>query len=348
VHTNYSDGLGSVLEVATAASAAGIDFVIITDHETLQPLADGWEGYHGGCLVLVGAETRVHEGHILALNVPPDHRLAYTGAAAAIECIRKAGGIAFFLPDEDSHFAWNRLRHLPFAGMEVVNLHNLARQAASLPSVIFFACRYFLRGPMAALAQLALRPDGELALWDRLAGERPTSGIASVDAHSRIRLSRHLEIQFPGYRESFRMVQTHILLRASLTGDPVVDRDHIYRALAAGETQLVLARGEEARGVRFWAQLEELAASVGDGIVEGPGLQLCATTGGPCCLLRLFHDGRRVDQQVGREARFASRGPGRYRLEIYRRRGRVGPLQFGLTAWVFTNSITVRSAAERV
>src|SRR5262249_12919939 len=66
IHTTYSDGLGTVPEVAAAAREAGLDFVVITDHETLQPIADGWEGYHAGCLVLFGAEFRVHEGHILA------------------------------------------------------------------------------------------------------------------------------------------------------------------------------------------------------------------------------------------------------------------------------------------
>jgi len=35
VHTTYSDGGGSPEEVAKAARVAGLDFVIITDHNNL-------------------------------------------------------------------------------------------------------------------------------------------------------------------------------------------------------------------------------------------------------------------------------------------------------------------------
>ena len=57
MHTPYSDGHGSHAEIAQAGLRAGLDAVIVTDHNVL---VQGMEGYHreGGkqLLVLVGEE----------------------------------------------------------------------------------------------------------------------------------------------------------------------------------------------------------------------------------------------------------------------------------------------------
>ena len=52
VHTTLSDGGGTPEEVVSAAKAAGLDFVAITDHNNLD--AEQVEGYRDGVLVIVG------------------------------------------------------------------------------------------------------------------------------------------------------------------------------------------------------------------------------------------------------------------------------------------------------
>jgi hypothetical protein len=42
VHSTYSDGAGDVPTVMDAAREAGVDFVLLTDHNTQRPLRDGW------------------------------------------------------------------------------------------------------------------------------------------------------------------------------------------------------------------------------------------------------------------------------------------------------------------
>jgi hypothetical protein len=343
VHTTYSDGSGSIPHVATAAAEAGLQFVIVTDHDTLQPLTDGWEGYHGGCLVLVGSEVRVRGGHVLALDVPPDLRMGIIPAAEAVENIRQAGGISFFLPDEDLSLSPAQVLGARFAGMEVINLHNLARQVASLPAFIAFAIRYVTRGPMAAFGMLVARPDGEMATWDRLNRERAMPGIASVDAHSRIYIHPRHDLKIPTYTQSFRLVQTHLLLDSPLTGDVARDRSAVYRALAVGRTHLVYG-DEGAQEIRFWAASSAAASGPGQHLPDEGGLTFFARSPVAKTLYRLYRSGELVAQQSGRCARFAGSGPGFYRLEVYRWRGRVGPLHFGVTPWLFTNCITVRAS----
>ena len=53
VHTSYSDGTGLHSDVAEAAAQAGLDFVIVTDHNVW---VDGMDDYYGDVLVLVGEE----------------------------------------------------------------------------------------------------------------------------------------------------------------------------------------------------------------------------------------------------------------------------------------------------
>ena len=63
VHTNYSDGSGSVRDIVHAAENAGIDIVGITDHSTLAAWERGEEGWHGTVFVLVGVEINQAINH---------------------------------------------------------------------------------------------------------------------------------------------------------------------------------------------------------------------------------------------------------------------------------------------
>jgi len=67
VHTTLSDGAATPDEVIAAARAAGLKFVVITDHNNLD--AKKWEGYHDGVLVIVGTEVSTTAGHVLGLGI---------------------------------------------------------------------------------------------------------------------------------------------------------------------------------------------------------------------------------------------------------------------------------------
>ncbi len=42
VHSRYSDGSGPVDEIVAAAQAAGLDLLLIADHNTLAARTEGW------------------------------------------------------------------------------------------------------------------------------------------------------------------------------------------------------------------------------------------------------------------------------------------------------------------
>ena len=59
VHSRYSDGAGSVREIADAARRAGLDFMAINDHAYMTDgLHADEEGFYDGVLVLMALEDR--------------------------------------------------------------------------------------------------------------------------------------------------------------------------------------------------------------------------------------------------------------------------------------------------
>jgi hypothetical protein len=70
LHTVYSDGRRLPAEVAAGARAAGLDFMVSTDHNTSSSHAI-WGEYAGpDLLIITGEEITTRNGHWLALGVP--------------------------------------------------------------------------------------------------------------------------------------------------------------------------------------------------------------------------------------------------------------------------------------
>ena len=95
VHTTYSDGTATVAELVAAAAAAGVDALLVTDHDTLGALSDGWQGRRDGVCVLVGTEVSPKGGHYLAFGVDREIRHAGRSALEIAEAVREAGGVGF-------------------------------------------------------------------------------------------------------------------------------------------------------------------------------------------------------------------------------------------------------------
>ena len=95
VHSTYSDGTGTVPQIARAAEKAGVDVVLLTDHDTLEAKRRGEEGWYGDALVLVGEEVSpADRDHFLAFGIDKEINRLLSGPeiCAAVEA---AGGFGF-------------------------------------------------------------------------------------------------------------------------------------------------------------------------------------------------------------------------------------------------------------
>ena len=96
LHSLYSDGTGTVREIARAARRARADVVLLTDHDTLEAKRRGEEGWYGDVLVLVGEEVSPRRrNHYLAFGIeePIDHK--GLDGAGICRAVREAGGFGF-------------------------------------------------------------------------------------------------------------------------------------------------------------------------------------------------------------------------------------------------------------
>ena len=71
IHSTYSDGSQTIQEIAKIAQDLSLDFLMFTDHNTLQAKRDQIEGWHSGVLVIIGYEMNDENdlNHYLIFNL---------------------------------------------------------------------------------------------------------------------------------------------------------------------------------------------------------------------------------------------------------------------------------------
>jgi len=100
LHTVHSDGRRTPAEVAAGARAAGLDYIVSTDHNT-SSTAGVWGQFAGPDLLIIdGEEITTRNGHYTALGLPAGtwidwrYRAVDGGLARFVQQIHAVGGLA--------------------------------------------------------------------------------------------------------------------------------------------------------------------------------------------------------------------------------------------------------------
>lgn len=311
MHTRYSDGSGDTESLARAASNAGLDFIVITDHNTHAGYEEA--GYYGDVLVLVGEERTTDAGHMLLIGARVDAgRDPETVAARAV----RGGGIAA-IAHPYGRRKWEGRVPEAVAAYEVVNADNEWRDESPWALLSSLAALPVLRD--APWNRMIARDDRAWATFDSLSLLRPMVPLASVDAHAAIEIGFGKLLPFPGYESLFRGIRTHVSLESPLTGSFETDRDLLLTALRDGRVHLAYDGLGETTGFRFTAT------------PDGLGLMLSAPRAKEVTT-RLYRDG-----VLWREIEGSWRGaapPGLYRAEIFQQRARLIP-------WIYSGLVRI-------
>jgi len=100
LHTVHSDGRRLPAEVAAGARAAGLDYIVSTDHNTSSAAAVWGEFAGPDLLIIDGEEITTRNGHYTALGLPAGtwidwrYRAVDGGLARFVQQIHRAGGLA--------------------------------------------------------------------------------------------------------------------------------------------------------------------------------------------------------------------------------------------------------------
>lgn len=336
VHGGRSaDARGTAAEVAREARAAGLDFVVFTDHDADDAVPR--PAYLDGVLVLAGMERSTDGGHALVLGASPLPFRLDGEPAAVVQDVQELG--AFVLA---AHPAASRAESAwtagcaGLAGREVVSLGDAASWPLGLRALVA-PLRYPL-DPRGALLS-ALRPPAHArAGWDACLADAPAAGWLGSDAHGGLRLGP-VFLPVPSYRAVFGLGANHLVLAEPKNGDAAHDAALVWDALARGRGFVALDGLADARGFAFAARAGGRVAGPGETLVVAPGetVQLTAHAPAPATLV-LLRNG--VPVARGPALDVATDATGAYRVEAtLDRDGDRRP-------WILSNAIGVFDADE--
>ncbi len=336
MHTTFSDGTGSVDDLARAAQAAGLRWIIITDHDSLAGLPQA--GWLHNVLVIIGHEITPDHNHFLALNIPTvvDNQLP---PQQFIDQVYAAGGFGIIAhPDEHVRnsfkdiYRWDdwsidgpSARAGRVVGLELWNLMSDWAEHVTQHNkeLLFFRPRMGLSGPTA----------DTLAWWDRLnmAGRR-TFGVGGVDAHAFKRRAPWGEVEVFPYRWCFETLTNYLLLESPLDTDPSIATHQVYGALVGGRSYFLNRIDGLCPDLVFYAEQAGRHYTVGDtaSLANGP-ITFVADTRNDA-IVQIIHNGHVLTKSI-RQLRHTINAAGIYRLEGFRR-GR---------QWLYSNPIYIKA-----
>jgi len=344
MHTTYSDGTGSHEKIARAALQAGLDVVIITDHNVL---VNGFEGYYqeGKQRVLLFVGEEVHDtarlpqkSHLLIFGSETELSQYSSDPQWLIGQSEKAGAITFIAHPYDPELklfgeddiTWDDWQVQGYTGIEIWNglsefkvvVHNRAQ-------AMFYALfpQYLAQGPQPQTLQK----------WDELLTQgRKVVAIGGSDAHElKVKMGPFRRVLYP-YQFHFQCINTHVLIPEPLRNDPVYDRQLILDAIRQGHCFVAYDLPHPTRGFRFTAQGKDQIAWMGDEILLNHGVtfQIRLPLRTDC---RLIRNGIVIKKWQDSEiCTYIANQSGAYRVEctlpfLGRQRG-----------WIFSNPIYVR------
>ncbi len=331
VHTTLSDGTADPPFIAARAARAGVEVVILTDHNRLSP---GEGIYPGGVLVIAGQEVTPRYDHLLVLGL--DQNLGPIQDEDRCRRIRRLGGWAALAHpldsgltlSQDSHsYAALDYRRLDHQGLELWNVLSAFKRGLHSPWLALARMimpRSFLAGPHPLV----------LALWDTVGRRRPWPALGGADAHAFATGHKWLPFKVYSYRRHMGLVTTGLWLSRPFRGDFNHDRNLVLQALARGHCFVALgpARGFRCRllrpsGPALWpgSRLPWQAGLVLEVKLPARGR------------VRLLCQGREVARGKGRRFSWPLEQPGVWRVEARRLRPPAG-----WRPWIYCNPFYLR------
>ncbi len=353
MHTPYSDGEKWHAEIAEDAIAAGLDFVIVTDHNVW---VDGVEGYYenGNGRVLLLTSEEIHNtrrqpqaSHLLAYGAESELACHAADPQRLIDEITAVGGHSFLAHPHEKDLpllnfedlGWHDWDINGYTGLEIWNYmssfkNQLALAAEKAP---------FKFKPLAILALLRVAfhpekyisgPEQEtLDFWDGLLAQgKQIHAIGNSDAHGTlVRLGPWERTIFP-YEYLFRAVNTHILAPKPLSGDIAQDKKLIYKAIGSGNAWVAYDLPHPTKGFRFTGQGIN-KGSIGDRVQLDAGATLQVKTPIPANI-RLIRHGETVASITNKtHLTYIPVDEGAYRVEC------TLPFEGKERGWIYSNPI---------
>ncbi|MEO8663862.1 MAG: CehA/McbA family metallohydrolase [Ignavibacteria bacterium] len=350
MHSKFSDGSGTVEEIARYACESGLDFIILTDHNTLKAKEKGFEKWYGDTMLIVGYEVNdsKNKNHYLVFGtdkvIGTYDKLAdgdlgcHMPAVEYVKEIKKQGGIGFLahphevrndLPEHPA-YPWTAWESEDFTGIEIWNHMSEWTEGLNESNKL----QRFIH----PLKSIVAPPEVTLKKWDELNLKRKVVAIGGIDAHAHKHNIMGFEFEIFAYKILFKSIRTHVLVdKEILKGDKKnfdQDQKQIIEAIGYGRSFVVNPYYGSGTGFRFFAEYDGKHYLMGDRIrfVKSKNKKIIFRTFLPSAArIRLIHNGKCVDELQNLDCIWDSDETGSYRIEAWK----------DSKGWIFSNHIRV-------
>ena len=342
IHSAYSfDGRTPMPDILEAARRNSLDFVMLTDHSNLRAMEEGFEGWNGDTLLIVGQEIAPRFNHYIAFetNTPvifPEEEQDIN-PQIYIDHVRAQGGIGFIAnPDNEGtkmfhvkHFPWLDWTATGYTGIGIWDF--MSDWQSTMNGYIralfsYFFPAFFLRGPK----------EETLQRWDRLNQSSKVVGICELDNHNSIVKALGFNFSVFPFAKAFKFLRTHVITETPFAKDKKRDIELLLSALKQGRVYIAGEYYQEAKGFCFVLTDNERNATMGDDfMLDG---EACLATMLPVTAkVRIIKDGMLFIEETTHNLTCHIRQQGVYRVEAYLK-------VFGkYLPWIFSNPIYVHS-----
>ncbi|MGD8778431.1 MAG: PHP domain-containing protein [Ignavibacteria bacterium] len=338
IHSEFSDGSGTVEDICGFADEVGLDYIVLTDHNTLRAKKEGYEKWYGNTLLIVGCEIndKENKNHLLAIGIDE----AFSTRLPAKEYTKKvkdSGGMGIIAHPHEKRssmkehppFPWLEWDSEDFDGIEIWN--HMSEWMEGLTEDNKY--NYFVH----PLRSIVAPPKETLDKWDEINLRRKLVGIGGIDAHAhKINLLGFFEVEVFPYKVLYKSVRTHILT------DHKIEKSDDLGAVKNAQNLLLdsLKKGQcfvsnyyygDAKGFRFFAECEGRIYQMGDTFDLCKDSRLRVLLPNITGTIKLLRNGVVIDEVENIDAEFIIKRPGAYRVEVY----------IENKAWIFSNHVRI-------
>jgi len=344
VHTTYSDGAGTVEEVAAAGNRVGMDFLISTDHNTLQPVIDRKEGWYDQLLFLSGEEIGMKGEYALAMGISKTVMRNEREPQAVVDEVRQQGGMAFISHPLHPRSGWVNWGTTGLTGMEIIDGALFWQKASSL--TLLWSLMTYPLNPSYALLNLYQRPQDVLKRWDEQTQTEKMVGIYSADIHGQFRIRKRYHIKFPAPERVMPLASNHVLLPETFKRDLAQDKKMLYDALREGHLYIAMDLLGDPTGFLFQGTTGSgERVLMGDELTQHGPVTLTASLGTrfqpEFYRIKLFKDGILVADSSTTPLVYEAKEEGVYRVEVEVHQP--SPFWINQTyTWIYSNPIYIR------
>jgi len=301
-HSTYSDGTGDMEEIGKAANDAGLDFVLMTDHDQMKPVEDGQEKWNGSSLIICGTEVTPDKNHYIVFGdkkLKDVDKLRGLKPQEYIDAVNAQGWFGFIAhPDHGGttkfgipSYRWEDWNVSNYTGMGLWDLmtdwqSQLDREDVSLE--VYTEFEDWLSGPRIET----------LKRWDELNKKGKVVGIGEIDNHKYKKEYNGQTLEIFPYETAFKTISNHILLDKPLDKDFKKAKKQILEALKHGSVYVSFDWWDDPTEFSFEVDNGKKIAGMGDSIELGEKTEIVASFPQEA-LLNVYKNGESILEEEG-------------------------------------------------